>query len=275
MPPAVVVRRDPQGRRQKTSTCCSVDTAGRLQNKVNLMKELEKIDRTIERELATTLRSHLSRRRRHHRPKRPQPGEALQRGRRSVSGIVLTKLDGTAKGGIVLAIRDELGIPISLVGLGEKIADLEPVRRRGTTSTACSPISSTRSERHGATHSTTNCGSTACYDIYGALLTEKQRRVCHPLLSATTIRFPRSRLLSERRAATRSTTRFRIAVGHHGRLRGRPRTSSMTRPPRTISSPPRSSSASEDLAALIGSPTNSTRRSETMAFENLTSEHCR
>ncbi|MFA5007204.1 MAG: signal recognition particle-docking protein FtsY [Candidatus Izemoplasmatales bacterium] len=101
-----------------------VDTAGRLQNKVNLMKELEKIDRTIRRELpgtpfetflvvdATTGQNGLAQAKVFH--------EAT-----GVTGIVLTKLDGTAKGGIVLAIRDELGIPIRFVGLGEKIEDLD------------------------------------------------------------------------------------------------------------------------------------------------------
>jgi len=101
-----------------------VDTAGRLQNKVNLMKELEKIDRTIRRELpsvpistylvidATTGQNGLSQ-------------AKLFNEAAKVTGIILTKLDGTAKGGIVLAIRDELGIPISFVGLGEKITDLE------------------------------------------------------------------------------------------------------------------------------------------------------
>jgi fused signal recognition particle receptor len=101
-----------------------VDTAGRLQNKVNLMKELEKIDRTIRRELpdssyetylvidATTGQNGLN--------QAKVFNEATK-----VRGIILTKLDGTAKGGIVLAIRDELGIPISFVGMGEKLDDLD------------------------------------------------------------------------------------------------------------------------------------------------------
>lgn len=101
-----------------------VDTAGRLQNKVNLMKELEKIDRTIRRELpgtpfetflvidATTGQNGLN--------QAKVFNEATK-----LTGIILTKLDGTAKGGIVLAIRDELGIPISFVGMGEKITDLD------------------------------------------------------------------------------------------------------------------------------------------------------
>ncbi len=101
------------------------DTAGRLQNKVNLMKELEKIHRTIVRETgfppqatylvidATTGQNGLS--------QAKVFSEVTP-----ITGIVLTKLDGTAKGGIVLAIRNDLGIPISFVGLGEKITDLTP-----------------------------------------------------------------------------------------------------------------------------------------------------
>jgi len=99
------------------------DTAGRLQNKVNLMNELEKIKRVISREIpdaphetllvvdATTGQNGLS-----------QAKTFLEVA--EVSGIILTKLDGTAKGGIVLAIRNEIGIPIKFVGLGEKPEDL-------------------------------------------------------------------------------------------------------------------------------------------------------
>lgn len=100
------------------------DTAGRLQNKVNLMKELEKINKVISREIenaphetllvvdATTGQNGLSQ-------------AKIFNEVTSITGIVLTKLDGTAKGGIVLAIKEELGIPIKYVGLGEKITDLE------------------------------------------------------------------------------------------------------------------------------------------------------
>lgn len=100
------------------------DTAGRLQNKVNLMKELEKIKRVISREVpnaphdtllvidATTGQNGLNQ------------AKAFAEVT-NVSGIILTKLDGTAKGGIVLAIRDETNIPIKFVGLGEKLDDLE------------------------------------------------------------------------------------------------------------------------------------------------------
>lgn len=101
-----------------------VDTAGRLQNKVNLMKELEKMKRVITKEVpdgphevllvldATTGQNALIQAR--------QFKETTE-----VTGIVLTKLDGTAKGGIVLAIRKELGIPVKFVGLGESMNDLE------------------------------------------------------------------------------------------------------------------------------------------------------
>lgn len=100
-----------------------VDTAGRLQNKVNLMNELDKIKRVITREL----------------PEAPQEvllaldattgQNALTQAKQfkevtDVTGIVLTKLDGTARGGIVLAIRNELHLPVKLVGLGEKMDDL-------------------------------------------------------------------------------------------------------------------------------------------------------
>ena len=99
------------------------DTAGRLQNKVNLMNELEKIKRVISREVpnaphetllvidATTGQNGMS-----------QAKTFMEVA--DVSGIVLTKLDGTAKGGIVLAIRNEIGIPIKFVGLGEQPEDL-------------------------------------------------------------------------------------------------------------------------------------------------------
>ena len=100
------------------------DTAGRLQNKVNLMKELEKMNRVISREIpnaphetlliidATTGQNGLSQ------------AEAFLEVT-NITGIILTKLDGTSKGGIVLAIRDKYNIPIKMVGLGEKMEDLE------------------------------------------------------------------------------------------------------------------------------------------------------
>lgn len=100
------------------------DTAGRLQNKVNLMKELEKMNKVISREVengpqetllvidATTGQNGLSQ------------AEAFM-DVTNITGVILTKLDGTSKGGIVLAIRDKYNIPIKMVGLGEKMEDLE------------------------------------------------------------------------------------------------------------------------------------------------------
>ncbi len=102
-----------------------VDTAGRLHNKKNLMDELAKINRILEsraegcaREVllvldATTGQNAVSQAR-------------LFSEVADITGIVLTKLDGTAKGGIVVSIRNELGIPVKLVGVGEKIDDLQP-----------------------------------------------------------------------------------------------------------------------------------------------------
>ena len=101
------------------------DTAGRLQNKVNLMNELEKVHRVISREVpnaphevllaldATTGQNALVQ------------AQTFKEAT-NVTGIVLTKLDGTAKGGIVLAIRNKLHIPVKFVGLGEKMDDLQP-----------------------------------------------------------------------------------------------------------------------------------------------------
>ncbi|MCT6893768.1 MAG: signal recognition particle-docking protein FtsY, partial [Bombilactobacillus mellifer] len=100
-----------------------IDTAGRLQNKVNLMNELDKIKRTIKKESgsdptetllvidATTGQNGLN-----------QAKEFNQVTK--LTGLVLSKLDGTAKGGIVLQIKKSLNIPVKLVGLGEKVDDL-------------------------------------------------------------------------------------------------------------------------------------------------------
>ncbi|WP_137664832.1 signal recognition particle-docking protein FtsY [Enterococcus hulanensis] len=101
-----------------------IDTAGRLQNKVNLMNELEKIKRVIQREFPTAPHEVLL-------VVDATTGQnALVQARQfkettDVTGLVLTKLDGTAKGGIVLAIRNELHLPVKLVGLGEGLNDLE------------------------------------------------------------------------------------------------------------------------------------------------------
>ena len=101
-----------------------VDTAGRLQNKENLMRELEKINRVIKKIIpeaphetllvidATTGQNGIS---------QAKSFKEIT----NITGIVLTKLDGTAKGGIVLAIKEEVNIPVKFVGLGEKLDDLE------------------------------------------------------------------------------------------------------------------------------------------------------
>ncbi|AHF57275.1 signal recognition particle-docking protein FtsY [Spiroplasma eriocheiris] len=101
-----------------------IDTAGRLQNKVNLMNELNKINRIIKREIPSAP----------HETLLVIDGVTGQNGISQaknfsevtdVSGIVLTKMDGTAKGGVVLAIKDQLNIPVKLIGLGEQPDDLQ------------------------------------------------------------------------------------------------------------------------------------------------------
>ncbi|GIN83732.1 signal recognition particle receptor FtsY [Heyndrickxia sporothermodurans] len=122
--PAAVMYDAIQAAKARKADILLCDTAGRLQNKVNLMNELEKVKRVIEREIpgaphevllvldATTGQNAMV--------QAKTFKEAT-----NVSGIVLTKLDGTAKGGIVLAIRNELQIPVKFVGLGEKMDDLQ------------------------------------------------------------------------------------------------------------------------------------------------------
>lgn len=100
------------------------DTAGRLHNKKNLMEELKKIDRVIEREYPEAYRETLV-------VLDGTTGQnALAQAKEfnevaEITGIVLTKLDGTAKGGIAIAIQSELGIPVKYIGIGEKIDDLQ------------------------------------------------------------------------------------------------------------------------------------------------------
>lgn len=122
--PAAVMYDAVQAAKSRKADILLCDTAGRLQNKVNLMKELEKVKKVIEREVpgaphevilvldATTGQNALVQ-------------AKTFKESTNVSGIVLTKLDGTAKGGIVLAIRNELHIPVKFVGLGEKMDDLQ------------------------------------------------------------------------------------------------------------------------------------------------------
>ena len=101
-----------------------VDTAGRLHNKKNLMDELAKIDRVIDRQLPDASRETLL-------VLDATTGQnAVMQAKEfknaaNLTGLVLTKLDGTAKGGIVFSIRDELGIPVKFIGVGEKVDDLQ------------------------------------------------------------------------------------------------------------------------------------------------------
>ena len=100
------------------------DTAGRLHNKKNLMEELKKINRIIEREYPQAYRENLI-------VLDATTGQnALEQAKQfrevaDVTGIILTKMDGTAKGGIAVAIQSELGLPVKYIGVGEKIDDLQ------------------------------------------------------------------------------------------------------------------------------------------------------
>lgn len=123
--PAAVMYDAVQAAKNRKVDVLLCDTAGRLQNKANLMEELNKIYRVIRREVpdaphevllvvdATTGQNALSQ-------------AKLFGDKTGVTGLVLTKLDGTAKGGIVIAIKQELGIPVKFVGLGERMDDLQP-----------------------------------------------------------------------------------------------------------------------------------------------------
>ncbi len=123
--PAAVVYDALSAARARKSDVVLVDTAGRLQNKANLMNELNKISRIIERECPNSSRETLL----------VLDATTGQNGLiqakefskvAGVTGIVLTKLDGTAKGGIVVAIAKELGVPVKFAGVGEGVDDLQP-----------------------------------------------------------------------------------------------------------------------------------------------------
>ncbi|MBQ4102254.1 MAG: signal recognition particle-docking protein FtsY [Oscillospiraceae bacterium] len=123
-PAAVVFDTVASAKAQKTDVCIC-DTAGRLHNKKNLMDELTKILKVVTREAegcsletllvldATTGQNAVNQAKLFHETA-------------PITGIILTKLDGTAKGGVVLAIQEELGIPVKMIGTGEGIDDLQP-----------------------------------------------------------------------------------------------------------------------------------------------------
>ncbi len=122
--PAAVIYDAINSAKSKKADVLICDTAGRLHNKKNLMDELKKISRVIEREYpeahretllvldATTGQNAISQ-------------AKLFKEAADISGLVLTKLDGTAKGGIIIAIKSELDIPVKLIGVGEKVNDLQ------------------------------------------------------------------------------------------------------------------------------------------------------
>lgn len=127
--PAAVLFDAMQAAKARKTDYVIVDTAGRLHTKTNLMTELEKMRRTAQRFSATAP----------HETLLVMDGTTGQNGLQQarlftqsagVTGIVLTKLDGTAKGGVVVAISKELGLPVRYVGVGEKVGDLLPFNPR-------------------------------------------------------------------------------------------------------------------------------------------------
>ena len=122
--PAAVVYDAINYAKNKKADVLLVDTAGRLHNKVNLMNELAKINRVIERELPGAKRENFL-------VLDATTGQnAVQQAKEfrnaaQLSGLILTKLDGTAKGGMIISIRRELNIPVKFIGVGEKIDDME------------------------------------------------------------------------------------------------------------------------------------------------------
>ena len=122
--PAAVIYDSIAAAKARKADVLLCDTAGRLQNKKNLMEELRKIDRVIEREYPDAYRENLI-------VLDATTGQnALAQLREfkevtDITGIILTKMDGTAKGGIAVAIQAEYGIPVKYVGVGEKVEDLQ------------------------------------------------------------------------------------------------------------------------------------------------------
>jgi fused signal recognition particle receptor len=122
--PAAVIFDAIQAAKARKADVLICDTAGRLHTKKNLMEELKKVSRVIDRELPNCKRENLL-------VLDATTGQnAVNQAKTfsesaEITGIVLTKLDGTAKGGIVIAIKSELGIPVKFIGVGEKMEDLQ------------------------------------------------------------------------------------------------------------------------------------------------------
>ncbi len=123
--PAAVVYDALDSAKHKNIDVVLVDTAGRLHNKKNLMNELSKINRVIDKEYSHAMKETLL-------VLDATTGQnAISQAKEfknvaDVSGIILTKLDGTAKGGVVLAVKEELGVGVRFIGVGEGIDDLQP-----------------------------------------------------------------------------------------------------------------------------------------------------
>ena len=127
--PAAVVFDGVQAAKARHADVLIVDTAGRLHNKAHLMEELKKISRVVEREYPEAALSALL----VIDATTGQNGLAQAKVFSEVAkldGIILTKLDGTAKGGIAIAIRNELNLPVRYIGLGEKLDDMQPFDAR-------------------------------------------------------------------------------------------------------------------------------------------------
>ncbi len=122
--PASVVYDAVQAAKSRNADVLIVDTAGRLHNKKNLMEELKKINRILEREYPDVYRETLIVLDATTGQNALNQAEQFQEVA-DITGIVLTKMDGTAKGGIVVAIQSELGIPVKYIGVGESIDDLQ------------------------------------------------------------------------------------------------------------------------------------------------------
>lgn len=122
--PAAVIYDAIQAAKARKADVLICDTAGRLHNKKNLMAELKKIDRIIEKEYSEAYRENFI-------VLDATTGQnALAQAKQfmecaDITGVILTKMDGTAKGGIAVAIQSELGIPVKYIGIGEKIEDLQ------------------------------------------------------------------------------------------------------------------------------------------------------
>ena len=123
--PAAVVYDAVNAAKAKRADVLIVDTAGRLHNKKNLMDELAKINRVISREAPDACRETLL-----VLDATTGQNAVIQakefKNAAEITGLVLTKLDGTAKGGIIISIKEELGIPVKYIGVGEKADDMQP-----------------------------------------------------------------------------------------------------------------------------------------------------